>query len=326
MRTMISYHDKTPLLYSSRNGQTLALGGRRLLQRAYLSSRGRGIRGEGEAPPIVHEALRSPGQPIDPATRDFMEPRFGHDFSNVRVHTDAKAADSAGAVNALAYTVGRNVVFGAGQYRPTTPQGRNLVAHELTHVLQQTAGHDTNSSLTQAEVEADRNATALVDAQSPTVQFGVALGAVQRQESHEGPTPEEEAEALQGDWQEYYAVALQGTTGIPGLSAAEKAELTAKIADEVILLLMAKAPVERVKGRDFPEALWKDLFKSALQTTAGEAYSKKKPTEAVKKAVNKAAEIADKAFVVSEEARWRLAKLFRQHPLPSEAPKKREQP
>ena len=88
-------------------------------------------------PPIVHEVLRSPGQLLDAQTRAFMEPRFGHDFSGVRVHTDAKAAESARAVNALAYTVGRDVVFGAGQYALGTSAGRKLVAHELTHTLQQ---------------------------------------------------------------------------------------------------------------------------------------------------------------------------------------------
>src|SRR5437899_1147878 len=90
-----------------------------------------------EVPPIVHEVLRSPGQPLDPATRAFMEPRFGHDFSSVRVHTDAKAAESARAVNALAYTVGHDVAFGAAQYAPGTAVGRRLLAHELTHVMQQ---------------------------------------------------------------------------------------------------------------------------------------------------------------------------------------------
>ncbi len=89
------------------------------------------------APPIVHEVLRFPGQPLDPATRAFMEPHFGHDFSRVKVHTDAKAAESARAVNALAYTVGRDVVFGGGQYIPGTTLGRKLLAHELTHVVQQ---------------------------------------------------------------------------------------------------------------------------------------------------------------------------------------------
>lgn len=89
------------------------------------------------APPIVHDVLRSPGQTLDPAIRAYMEPRFGHDFSQVRVHTDARAAESAEAVNALAYTVGNDVVFGAGQYSVRTKEGRSRMAHELTHVVQQ---------------------------------------------------------------------------------------------------------------------------------------------------------------------------------------------
>ncbi len=138
--------------------------------------------------PIVHEVLRSPGQPLDSATRAFMEPRFGYDlssiqvsglgppsmqsqlaisqpedpseqqadaladqvtcmslprrerrydFSGVRIHTDAGAAESARAVNALAYTVGNHVVFGVGQYVPTTIGGKHLLAHELAHTIQQ---------------------------------------------------------------------------------------------------------------------------------------------------------------------------------------------
>lgn len=90
-----------------------------------------------QAPPIVHEVLRSPGQPLDSATRAFMEPRFGHDFSQVRVHTDARAAESAQAVGARAYAVGRNIVFSANQYSPKTWSGRQLLAHELAHTLQQ---------------------------------------------------------------------------------------------------------------------------------------------------------------------------------------------
>jgi hypothetical protein len=93
----------------------------------------------GEAPGIVHEVLRSPGQALDPATRAFMEPRFGHDFGQVRVHSDERAAESTQAVNALAYTVGRDIVLGSGQYKPETTQGRGLLAHELTHVVQQGA-------------------------------------------------------------------------------------------------------------------------------------------------------------------------------------------
>jgi hypothetical protein len=88
-------------------------------------------------PPIVHEVLRSPGQSLDSATRAFFEPCFGHDFSKVRVHADAEAAESARAVNAVAYTVGRDLVFGSGQYQPNTGSGKQLLAHELTHVIQQ---------------------------------------------------------------------------------------------------------------------------------------------------------------------------------------------
>ena len=95
-------------------------------------------RGQIAAAPIVQEVVCASGQPLDAATRSFMEPRFGHDFSRVRVHADAKAAESARTMNALAYTVGHDMVFGAGQYVPETSEGRRLVAHELTHVLQQT--------------------------------------------------------------------------------------------------------------------------------------------------------------------------------------------
>jgi len=92
------------------------------------------------APPIVSEALTSPGQPLDGQTREYMEPRFGHDFGRVRIHTGAHAAESARALNALAFTAGDNVVFGDGQYRPETNYGKRLLAHELVHVIQQSGG------------------------------------------------------------------------------------------------------------------------------------------------------------------------------------------
>jgi hypothetical protein len=95
--------------------------------------------GESVAPPIVHEVLRSAGQPLDAETRAFMEPRFGHDFGNVRVHTDRLASRSAEAVAARAYTVGPDVVFKQGEYAPDTLEGRRILAHELSHVVQQSA-------------------------------------------------------------------------------------------------------------------------------------------------------------------------------------------
>jgi len=116
-------------------------------------------------PPIVDEVLNAPGQPLDTATRGFMEPRFGHDFSQVRVHTDARAGESAEAVNAQAYTVGRDVVFAPGQYQPTTEAGNAVLAHELSHVVQQdgvtnysadTISHPSDSSEHEADAVAGK--------------------------------------------------------------------------------------------------------------------------------------------------------------------------
>lgn len=90
-----------------------------------------------DVPPIVHEVLNSPGQPLDAKTRTFMESRFGYDFSQVRIHTDAKAVESARAVDSPAYTARQNIAFEAGQYAPKTANGQRLLAHELVHVIQQ---------------------------------------------------------------------------------------------------------------------------------------------------------------------------------------------
>lgn len=88
-------------------------------------------------PDTVAATLRQGGRPLDAATRAYFEPRFGADFSTVRIHTDTHAAESAAAVNALAYTVGRDMVFNSGQYAPHRDSGRRLLAHELAHVVQQ---------------------------------------------------------------------------------------------------------------------------------------------------------------------------------------------
>jgi hypothetical protein len=94
----------------------------------------------GVAMRTVQTALNAPGHPLDSSTRTFMEGRFGHDFGRVRVHSDAEAGESARAVDALAYTVGQHVVFAANRYAPGTAEGRELLAHELTHVVQQDGG------------------------------------------------------------------------------------------------------------------------------------------------------------------------------------------
>ncbi len=92
------------------------------------------------APAVVDDVLRSSGAPLDAAAGRELAHRFGHDFSGVRVHTDEHAAASARAVNATAYTVGRDIVFDRGAYAPGTPAGRRLLAHELAHVVQQRGG------------------------------------------------------------------------------------------------------------------------------------------------------------------------------------------
>ena len=118
----------------------------------------------GEAPGVVHEALRSPGQPLDSATRAFLEPRFRHDFGDVRVHTDAVAARSADAVHARAYTVGRDIVFARGRYTPHTAPGERLLTHELAHVVQQHGARQT-SMVRRSEVD-DRTCGSLTDSEA----------------------------------------------------------------------------------------------------------------------------------------------------------------
>ena len=142
-------------------------------------------------PPIVHEVISSPGQPLDRATLSFMEPRFGHDFSRVRVHTDDRAAESTRSVNALAYTVGQDIVFGKGQYSPGTYSGRRLLVHELTHVLQQSSENSKVGDLssenkrhilarsgaeTREEIEADRAVEAVILAGAAPHVSGAPVG------------------------------------------------------------------------------------------------------------------------------------------------------
>jgi hypothetical protein len=173
------YSATTQAKVSRQNAPSFARTKGGLLQRKCASDGAAGSRSEcarkrdsntdysSEIPPIVNEVLNSPGQPLDPATRAFMEPRFGHDFGNVRVHIDEKAADSARFVHAHAYTAGRDVVFGADEFAPATQQGRELIAHELAHTVQQDRsdpGHvPTHVSKPEepAEIEADRAAASV---------------------------------------------------------------------------------------------------------------------------------------------------------------------
>jgi hypothetical protein len=127
---------------------------------------------DSSVPSVVEEVLLSSGDPLDRLTRTFMEERLGHDFASVQVHSNDRAAESAAAVNALAYTVGDHVVFGRGHYAPASQAGRQLLAHELTHVIQQDGIASTVSKFSDlrlgntdddAEREADTRARQIVD-------------------------------------------------------------------------------------------------------------------------------------------------------------------
>lgn len=114
-----------------------------------------------EVPPIVHDVLRSPGDPLPTATRAVMEPKFGRDFSRVRIHTGAAAAASARVVHAQAYTVGEDIVFAQGTYAPDSACGRRLLAHELAHTVQQQGVGNTTSGVSAglSQDAAEREAT-----------------------------------------------------------------------------------------------------------------------------------------------------------------------
>jgi len=115
-----------------------------------------------EAPASVQDGLKSSGQPLDPGTRAVMSSHFGYDFGSVRVHTDQRAAEAAQSVNALAFTVGRDVVFATGQYAPHTQAGQKLLAHELTHVVQQS--QQNTGALQRQPSPIDANAQAIIAA------------------------------------------------------------------------------------------------------------------------------------------------------------------
>ena len=141
--------------------------------------------GQTAAPSIVHHVLAASGQTLDPVTRSFMEPRFGTDFADVRVHTDPGAAESAREIGARAYTVGGHIVFGGGEYAPAIPEGRSLLAYELAHVVQARGASDPQPVLRRAPSSAKTwagdfiadpyNATSVSGQDDVTVGYGANI-------------------------------------------------------------------------------------------------------------------------------------------------------
>jgi hypothetical protein len=184
-------------------GRTDVLGPAGLLglQRA-VGNAGVGALVEGERSPVLDVVGSGGGAPLDADTRADMESRLGHDFSDVRVHTDSRAHDSAQAVNAHAYTVGSNVVFQRDKYDTSSMEGRTMLAHELTHVVQQRngpvdgspagGGIQVSDPSDKFEREASANAERAMSAPAAPAAVSSAGPAVQRQEGEE-EAPEENA-------------------------------------------------------------------------------------------------------------------------------------
>ena len=157
-----------------------------------------------ERSPVLDVIGSGGGQPLEDGVRSGMETRFGHDFGDVRVHTDTRASESARAVQAHAYTVGSDIVFQSDRYSPNSSEGQHMLAHELTHVVQQRSGpvdgtpagggvrisDPSDRFEREAEATADRVMSAPV---APVASGGESPSAVQRQEEE---APEEEVQGF----------------------------------------------------------------------------------------------------------------------------------
>jgi len=207
-------------------GRSDVLGGAGLLglQRAVGNSGVTSMLEEERSP--VHDVISAGGRPLEPEVRDDMETRLGHDFGDVRVHDDGAAHESAKAVNAHAYTVGSNVVFQRDKYDPSSADGKVMLAHELTHVVQQRSGPVDGSSAPggikvsdpsdrferEASANAERAVAAPVAAPTPAPAVGPSIQRdadettrVQRDageaapvQRDEAPAEEEKEEEVQG--------------------------------------------------------------------------------------------------------------------------------
>lgn len=244
------------------------------------------------APRTVHEVLSAPGQPLRAPWQGFMESRFGHDFSGVRLHTDPRAAESARQVGAHAYTVGRHVVFGEGRFQPESPAGRHLLAHELVHVMQQEragsgapiparASLEVGPPQDSFEREAETLASAAVALSRPRA---VPARLVQRQPAGAQPQKKEEpppAEKLTLEMRRQIAAQLREAMG--GLGTDE---------ESIYAALSGRAPgqieeirqtyEEMYKGRRLADDLRGELNDKELQHLAALAPTAVPPAAAPK--------------------------------------------
>lgn len=238
------------------------------------------VRGPELAPPIVQEVVGGPGRPLDPSTRAVMDERFGHDFASVRVHADARAADSARGVGAQAYTVGEHIVLGAAAPSPQTAAGRDLLAHELTHTLQQRGGASpaadpSTAALSHLEVaaesspherEADAMALAVTNGARVAEMAGVAgprTPVVQRQEE---PRRRPVQKELDADAEKVVSVVMPNPR--------DKRDPQAKAVELVYRILNQYFPgyASKVSGVGFDNAKAKDGLETHQQVAKDKTF------------------------------------------------------
>lgn len=244
-----------------------------------------------DVPPIVRRVLQTPGEPLDFATRTGMEARFGHSFRDVRVHTDAQAAESARAVYAHAYTVGQDIVFDSGQYQPQTTEGRHLLAHELAHTIQQQGlqksgapiASDTSGDYQHLEREAENVARSVMartpSAGAPHSASRAAQPRLARADRTKPKDPGKQAEAKKDDKDNWVDVDESSELGKAGVGKISRP----KSAPDLVAVQMSK-PFE-VPAEKGPQALtlWDAQAKAgALQAIMAPGESQVKTSTALK--------------------------------------------
>ncbi|MBI1743125.1 DUF4157 domain-containing protein [Candidatus Acetothermia bacterium] len=267
------------------------------------------------APPIVQKALRSPGQPLDASTRALMESRLGYDFSEVRMHTDARAAESARALNAHAYTVGRNIVFGAGQYAPDTRRGTQLLAHELAHVLQSAAVTRIARKADEKEEEDKKKATEgtgskaeATSASGTAPQDGAVSATVVPTVTPGGHTPAPPGVALCPDAPPRNIVVVGcTTTPSPTLPVAEKAILplpsAGRFGGDVDRAKFAKELAQCRASREVKDEIEKRYSKDVATAKKRATEEAKKDTETAIKAATEGLDPQDKGTISRAKTR-----------------------
>jgi hypothetical protein len=231
------------------------------------------------APESVHQVLSSVGSPLEPQTLAFMESRFGQSFGHVRVHTDARAGESAEAVGAHAYTHGRHIAFGAGRYAPETVEGRRLLGHELTHVGQQSGSQAVSTPGSHAEREADENGHRLAAGQAGLRASAAPAGLLQLEEKQgDGKTKTEisgeKTGTKKGEEKDTFkaevTVPLSDELSFGSLAFLDSLKLTASTE------FIGKPPALGTISSDFKAKMALTLMKLKLENVKSEADALKK--------------------------------------------------